>query len=281
MKQYAVIGHPISHSLSPLMHNTAFKLLDLECQYEMIDIAPDSLQQKIEHFRDQKWGGFNITIPHKEAIIPLIDEVVPEARAIGAVNTVVHHQQKLIGHNTDVIGIERSLLPHQAEIENSFCTIMGSGGVARSVAFALSHHFKPKAITFSALFPEQAQALIKSLNCTDVPCTVIPCADPALESAIKASTLLVNATDVGMYPRIHHSPLPNRQWLSKNHIVFDLVYRPLVTQLQKDAKDSGARTIDGLGMFVHQGAAAFQLWTGKDMPYEQVRKILEDTLTRE
>jgi shikimate dehydrogenase len=281
MKQYAVIGHPINHSLSPLMHNTAFKLLDLECQYEMIDIAPDSLQQKIEHLRDQMWGGFNITIPHKEAIIPLIDEVVPEARAIGAVNTVVHQQQKLIGHNTDVIGIERSLLPYQAEIENSFCTIMGSGGVARSVAFVLTHHFRPKAITFSALFPEQAHALIKSLNSTDVPCTVIHCADPALESAIKASTLLVNATDVGMYPRIQHSPLPNRQWLSKNHIVFDLVYRPLTTQLQKDAKDLGARTIDGLGMFVHQGAAAFQLWTGKEMPYEKVRKILEDTLTME
>jgi shikimate dehydrogenase len=278
MRHFAVIGHPIGHSLSPLMHNTAFKLLGLDCEYEMLDIAPDSLTHAIEQFREKKWGGFNVTIPHKETIIPLLDEVVPEARAVGAVNTVVNRNYKLIGYNTDVIGVERSLRLDRDKIEGRMCTIMGSGGVARSVAHVLIHNIKPKAITFSALFPEQAHALIKSFGSSNVQFNVIHCTDAALETAIKDSTLIVNATDVGMFPHILDSPLPNPHWLSTKHIIFDLVYRPLITRLQSDAQAIGAKTIDGLGMFIHQGAAAFQLWTGMEMPLKQIRQVLEDKL---
>jgi shikimate dehydrogenase len=281
MKHFAVIGHPIGHSLSPLMHNAAFKILGLECQYEMIDIEPGNLEQEIERFRDQSWGGFNITIPHKEAIIPFINEVVPEARAVGAVNTVVHRDNKLIGYNTDVIGVERSLHPYRDNIEGKMCTILGSGGVARSVAYVLTHTIKPQTITFSALFPEQAQTLIHSIDINNVQCHIIQCTDPALETAIKDSTLIVNATDVGMFPHILNSPLPKQHWLSDKHIVFDLVYRPLLTQLQRDAKTAGAKTIDGLGMFIHQGAAAFHLWTDLEMPLVQIRRVLEEKLARE
>jgi shikimate dehydrogenase len=281
MNHFAVIGHPIGHSLSPLMHNTAFKLLGLDCEYEMLDIEPASLKQAIERLREQKWGGFNVTIPHKETIIPLLDEVVPEAHAIGAVNTVVHRNNKLIGYNTDVIGVERSLRLDRKIIEGKMCTIMGSGGVARSVAHVLMHTIKPKVITFSALFPEQAHALIKSLGSSEVKFNVLRCTDAALEAAIKESTLIVNATDVGMFPHILDSPLPNPHWLSTKHIVFDLVYRPLTTRLQSDAQAAGAKTIDGLGMFIHQGAAAFQLWTGMEMPLEPIRQVLEDKLAVE
>lgn len=278
MKHFAVIGHPISHSLSPLMYNTAFKLLGLDCAYEMLDIEPSNLKHAIEQFREQKWGGFNVTIPHKEAIIPLLDEVVAEARTVGAVNTVVNRNNKLIGYNTDVIGVERSLRLDREKIEGKMCTIMGSGGVARSVAHVLIHNIKPKAITFSALFPEQAHALIKSLGSSNVQFNVIHCTDAALETAIKDSTLIVNATDVGMFPHVLNSPLPNRLWLSNKHIIFDLVYRPLITRLQSDAQAVGAKTIDGLGMFIHQGAVAFQHWTGMEMPLEQIRQVLEDKL---
>jgi len=278
MKHFAVIGHPIGHSLSPLMHNTAFKLMGLDCTYEMIDIEPSTLKHAIEQFREKKWGGFNVTIPHKEAIIPLLDEVVPEARTVGAVNTVVNRKNKLIGYNTDVIGVERSLRLDQEKIEGKMCTIMGSGGVARSVMHVLIHNIKPKAITFSALFPEQAQALIKSIGSSNVQFNIIHCTDAALETAIKDSTLIVNATDVGMFPHVLDSPLPNRHWLSNKHIIFDLVYRPLITRLQSDAQAVGAKTIDGLGMFIQQGAAAFQLWTGMEMPLKQIRQVLEDKL---
>jgi len=277
-KYFAVIGHPIGHSLSPLMHNTAFALLALDCRYELIDIDPSSLKQEVERFRDKKWGGLNVTVPHKEAIMPLLDEIVPEARAIGAVNTVVHRDNKLIGYNTDIIGVERSLHLDREKIKGTQCTILGSGGAARSVAYVLSHSIKPKAITFSALFPEQAHAIIKNIGDTDVEFNVFHCTDAALEHAIKNSTLIVNATTVGMFPHHLDSPLPNKNWLKNNHIVFDLVYRPLTTQLQRDAKAVGAKTIDGLGMFIHQGAAAFRLWTGMEMPLEQIRQVLEDKL---
>ncbi len=279
MKHFAVIGHPIGHSLSPLMHNTAFKSLGLDYKYEMLDIEPASLKHEIEQFRENKWGGFNVTIPHKEAIMPLLDETVPEALAVGAVNTVVNRNNKLIGYNTDVIGVERSLHADQKKIEGKMCTIMGSGGVARSVAYVLTHNIKPKAITFSALIPEQAHALIKSFGSTDVQFNVIHCTDAALENAVKDSILIVNATDVGMFPRIHNSPLPNKNWISNEHIIFDLIYRPLTTRFLSDAQAAGAKTVDGLGMFIQQGAAAFKLWTEKDMPLDQVRQVLEKKLT--
>jgi shikimate dehydrogenase len=279
MKHFAVIGHPIGHSLSPLMHNTAFQLLHLNCQYEALDIAPASLKQAVEHFREQRWGGFNITAPHKEAIIPLIDEVDPEARRVGAVNTVVCCNKTLVGYNTDVIGIERSLHSVRANIEGQECVIMGSGGAARSVAHVLAHTIRPKAITFSVLFPEQAHTIIKSIVDSSVHFNVIHSTDTVLETAIKDCILLVNATTVGMFPHVSDCPLPNQHWLSNKHIVFDLVYRPLRTRLLSEAQAVDARIIDGLEMFLRQGSAAFQLWTEKDMPLDQVRKVLETKLT--
>jgi len=278
MKHFAVIGHPIGHSLSPLMHNTAFQLLRLDCHYEALDIEPASLQQHIERFREKMFGGFNVTVPHKEAIIPLIDEVVSEAQAVGAVNTVVNRNNKLIGYNTDIIGVEQSLHPYRANIEGQECTIMGSGGAARSVANVLAHNIKPKGITFSVLFPEQAHAIIKSIGNSSVQFNVVHCADAALNTAIKNSTLIVNATTVGMFPHIDDCPIPDRHWLSNHHIVFDLIYRPLKTRLLGEAQTIGAKTIDGLGMFIHQGAASFQLWTGMKMPLDPVRQVLEKKL---
>ncbi|RPI00536.1 MAG: shikimate dehydrogenase, partial [Ignavibacteriae bacterium] len=243
------------------------------------DIDPFSLKQEITRFREKDWGGFNVTVPHKEAIMPLLDVIAPEARAIGAVNTVVNRNGKLLGYNTDVIGVERSLSPEREKIEGHMCTILGSGGVARSVAYVLAHKIKVKSITFSALFPKQAQAIINGLGETSVQFNILHCTDAALETPIKNSSLLVNATAVGMYPQVQDSPFPNNQWLSNKHIVFDLIYRPLTTRLQRDAQAAGAKTIDGLGMFIHQGAAAFELWTGKEMPLGPVRKVLEDKLT--
>jgi shikimate dehydrogenase len=278
MKRFAVIGHPIGHSLSPLMHNTAFKSFGLDYQYEALDIDPGSLQQSIEHLREQNWGGFNVTVPHKEAIMPMLDEIVPEARSVGAVNTVVNHGNKLIGYNTDIFGVEQSLRYDRGAIEGSMCTILGSGGVARSVAYVLAHIIKPKSITFSALFPEQADAIIRNIDSRDVQFDVIHCSDAALEQAIRSSTLIVNATAVGMYPQVSDSPLPSQHWLSNKHIVFDLIYRPLTTRLQSDAQAVGAKTIDGLGMFIHQGAAAFQLWTEREMPLDLIRQVLKKAL---
>jgi shikimate dehydrogenase len=279
MKQFAVIGHPIGHSLSPLMHNTSFKLLGLDCHYEALDIEPDSLKCRTEQFKEQPWGGFNVTTPHKETIIPFLDEVAPEAHAVGAVNTVVNRNRTLIGYNTDILGIERSFHAYRESIEGHSCTIMGSGGVARAVTYVLTHIFKAKTITFAALYPEQAQAIIESIGKTDAKLNIVPFTEADLESVIKSCTLLVNATTVGMFPHVLDCPIPKHVRLSDQHIVFDLIYRPLTTRLLHEAQAVGAKTIDGLGMFLQQGAAAFHLWLGKDMPIDQARDVLEKKLT--
>jgi shikimate dehydrogenase len=280
MKKYAVIGHPIAHSLSPLMHNTTFQHFKIDGNYEALDIEPASLEQAIGRFRKEMWSGFNVTAPHKEAVIPLIDEVVPEARAVGAVNTIVNRHNTFVGYNTDVLGVERSIHPYRTKIEGRSCVILGSGGAARSVVHVLTHKIKPLEITFSAQFLDQAHALIKSVGDSNVKFNVIHYTDKALEAAIKNCTLIVNATTAGMFPAVLDSPLPNRNWLSKQHIVFDLVYRPLITRLLNDARTVGAKSIDGLEMFLQQGAAAFQLWTGKEMPVEHIRQVLEDKLAK-
>jgi shikimate dehydrogenase len=278
MKHFAVIGHPIGHSLSPLMHNTAFNLLGLDCHYDLLDVEPASLKQSVEQFKEQNWGGFNITVPHKESIIPIIDNVVPEAIEIGAVNTVVIRNGKMTGYNTDIIGVEKALLPLRSRIEGQSCMIMGSGGAARSVTHVLIRKFGITSIVFVALYPEQAYTLIESLGKNNVKFQVVPSNDEGIDKAIRNCTLVVNTTAIGMYPQVLDTPISNYQWFSKRHIVFDVIYRPLKTRLLNEAETAGATTLGGLDMFIHQGAAAFRLWTDKDMPLEEVRGVLEKKL---
>jgi shikimate dehydrogenase len=279
MKRFAVIGHPIGHSLSPLMHNTAFQLLGLNCQYDAFDIEPDSLNKLVGRFREESWNGFNITTPHKEAIISFIDEVDTEARAFGSVNTVVNHNGIFAGYNTDVGGIQRSIESFRNKIDGLQCLILGAGGVARSVAYVLTRFFHPQSITIAARNPERANAICKDISPSKVMMNVIKFSDQIFDDAVQKSTLIANATTVGMFPKFTETPLPNYQLLNKKHIVFDLVYRPLNTQLLIDAKSAGARTIDGLEMFIQQGAAAFELWTGTQMPLVKIRQVLEAKLS--
>ena len=138
MKRYAVIGHPIGHSLSPLMHNTAFHILGIDGKYEKLDIAPQDVEKAVKQFRDPSWGGFNITTPHKIAIIPFLDEINEEAQSIHSVNTVTNRHGFLIGTNTDVPGIWHSLEQYQTSLSNSPCVILGTGGVVASVMLVLT-----------------------------------------------------------------------------------------------------------------------------------------------
>lgn len=278
MKKFAVIGHPIGHSLSPVMHNTAFQILDMDSRYEALDISPAQLQQAFADFRESEWGGLNITTPHKESAIPFVDTIDPDAKKIGAINTVVKHNNALKGYNTDIIGIEQSLRPYQKSIEGEQCTLLGSGGVARAISYVLTQKIKPQSITIAAQFPEQARALVESLGNSEVNVTIVPYSENAIVSAVNNCILVINATTVGMYPHIDDCPLPDHCRLTEHQIVFDVIYRPLKTRLLKMAQSSGAKIIDGLEMFIQQGAAAFQLWTGKPMPTAQARQALENIL---
>jgi shikimate dehydrogenase len=278
MKRFAVIGHPIGHSLSPLMHNTAFELLGMNCRYEMLDIDPSDLETAFARFREKEWGGVNVTIPHKESVIPLLDEIAPQAEKAGAVNTVANRDGRLTGYNTDIIGIERSLQAYRERIRDKSCVILGSGGAARSMTHVLVETIRPSRITYAALIPEQGKALVESFMNSPVHLQVIPYIQETIENAIADSVLVVNATNVGMFPDIGNTPVANGGVLTKEHIVFDVIYRPLKTRFLTQASEAGAATIGGLDMFVHQGAASFEIWTGKKMPIIEVRKRLEEKL---
>ncbi len=281
MKRFAVIGHPLGHSLSPLMHNTAFQILGLNHHYEAFDLEADALKSSVERFRDPLWGGFNITTPYKEAVIPLIDEMSLEARTIGSVNTVTNRNGTLFGINTDMLGLQQSLEPVRAEIDGKNCLLLGSGGAARTAAFVLVRLFHPHMLTLAVRSPERAHSIKHNLLSCETGIDISPVSGEKFEEALQSSTLIVNATTVGMYPNDSESPLHRHQLLTSKHIVFDLIYRPLTTRLLYAAHACGARTIDGLEMFLHQGAAAFQLWTGMEMPVSPVRQLLEQTLRLE
>jgi shikimate dehydrogenase len=171
-----------------------------------------------------------------------------------------------------------ALQPAGSEISNKPCVIIGSGGAARSITHVLIRKFKISKIVFVALYPEQAEALIKSLGKNEVEFSVVPSNEAEIEKAVKSSVLIVNATAIGMYPNCLESPISNKEWISSGHTVFDVIYRPLKTRLLSDAKDAGAIALGGLDMFIHQGAAAFRLWTGEEMPLAEIRRVLEEKL---
>jgi shikimate dehydrogenase len=278
MKRYAVIGHPIGHSLSPLMHNTAFQHLGIDAQYEKLDIAPADLQTEITKFRNSDWGGFNITTPYKEAVIPFLDEVSQEAESIHSVNAVVNRDGQLFGTNTDVLGIWYSLRSYHMRIDNHPCIVLGAGGVAASVLFVLTKYVRPKQITIVARTFDKAVVLHNRFKLMDCPIKVIGFSDDILNDVVRQSSLIVNCTTVGMFPNNQNTPLPGNQF-HKDQIIYDLIYRPLQTQFLKDAQVMGATILDGLDMFIQQGAAAYRLWTGKEMPILLVRQALEKALT--
>ena len=278
MKRYAVIGHPVGHSLSPLMQNTAFRSLGIDAQYEMIDIAPHDLEQKLHEFRGPAWGGFNITSPHKSSVLPYLDGISQEAEAAQAVNAVCNMSGLLVGANTDILGFRQSLDPFLGDIVGNPCTLLGSGGAAAAVLFILITYIKPQHINLIARTRETAEALLERFHPSAIPINLMNFAESNLQTIIKQSSIIINSTTAGMLPRHQETPLPGIHF-HKDQIVYDLIYRPRNTCLLQQAKSDGAQTIGGLEMFIHQGAAAFQLWTGKQMPIPKIRQVLEEALS--
>ena len=245
-----LFAHPAKHSLSPAMHNAALAALGIAATYEARDVAPDDLRQALEGLRTSGAWGTNLSIPHKERALERLDHVSDDARAIGAVNTVVVKDAGLHGFNTDGLGFTRSLeeagLRSVAGLE---VLVLGAGGAARGVAHAL----------------KTAGAIVAIWNRTDARAVQLAAeleleavSSATLERKVRAVQLLVNTTAVGLEDA-HASPLPQGV-LPGQGWVCDIVYRPLETKLLRDSRRAGLQTIDGLGMLVHQGALALKLW---------------------
>ncbi len=265
-----LLGHPVSHSQSPLMHNTAFQQKQLPFAYAAFDVAPERLKEAVAGIRGLGIKGVNVTIPHKVAILPLLDEIDPLAQRIGAVNTVVNRNGRLVGYNTDGKGYVRSLVEETGLLlADQVVTLLGAGGAARAVACTLADK-GVKEIRIINRSREKAKLLADHLK----PLVPAKALEPGeFEDAVKTATLLINTTSIGMYPNVHEMPIPY-EWLHADLIVSDLIYNPLETKLLTSAKNVGAITHSGVGMFVNQGALAFELWTGVEAPAELMRETV-------
>jgi len=288
----ALLGYPLSHSLSPAIHNAALAHVGLsDWRYEAMPVEPARLAEAIATLRGGDYAGANVTVPHKEAVIPFLDGLTPVAEAIGAVNTIVvraKHPERtlslpkwkskgasplLIGHNTDAAGLLADLQTHDVHISNRPVVLLGAGGAARAVAAALAP--LNCEIRLAARRREQAQLLVSSLQ---LPIIIYDLTLHDLQRASADCALILNTTPLGMSPNVKASPWFEGVPFPPGAFVYDLVYNPADTLLTKQARAAGLRAATGLGMLIEQGALAFELWTGKTAPREIMRQAAENKL---
>jgi len=277
-KIVGVIGHPIKHTLSPIMHNYAYKNLNLDYVYLPFDISSIGLHDSLKGMVALGIRGFNVTIPHKERIMEYMDELSDSAKIVGAVNTVVNDNGTLIGYNTDVNGIIKTLEEFKKNIRGKTVSVLGAGGAARSVIYTLINHFKVKKINIINRTVEKAESLkdyfsSKMLFEKIKTYELIP---PDVTEILAKSKLIINASSIGMSPDSDDSPTTILESFNKNQIVFDIVYNPQKTKFLALAEEQGALTINGLKMFVEQGAKSFELWTNEMMPTNQILELLSE-----
>jgi shikimate dehydrogenase len=272
MIKLGLIGYPVSHSLSPKIQNAALKAGGLEGEYSLFPIAPDDMQalkDLLERVRSGEMTGFNVTIPHKQNVIQFMDELTPTAKAIGAVNIIYLRDKKLIGDNTDAPGFLADLKNFLAGVKEKSALVLGAGGSARSVIYALLNDGWK--VTLASRRSEQAQQLASSFTNYELQVMNYDQFIFHLSSFI----LLVNTTPLGMTPNIDQSPLPENTPLSPHTKIYDLVYNPRETKLVRDARSQGLNATTGLGMLIEQAALGFELWTGKKLPSEVFRNAVE------
>lgn len=283
MIKLGVIGHPLKHTLSPVMHNAALKTLNLEGIYLPFEVSPERLKDATSGFIALGFKGYNVTIPFKISIMEYLDEITDEAKAVGAVNTVIiTPDNKTIGDNTDVFGFMSAFSENDLQnLAGKRSVIIGAGGAARAVGAALLK-MKLASITLYDKFPENATATankLKEVTSYQVSINV----DSSDNINLKNIDLLINASPVGMYPHVELCPVSDNLLddMNPSAIVYDLVYRPFETQLQKKAKERGYKTCAGAEMLVMQGAKAFEKWTLKPAPADVMRERLLESLENE
>lgn len=273
-QMYGVIGNPIGHSLSPAMHEAAFKELNIDGTYVAFEVEEDQLKQAIDGVRGLGIRGLNVTIPHKVEVMKYLDEIDPIAERIGAVNTIVHKDHRLIGYNTDGEGYLQALLPIIAKpLKEMRVLILGAGGAAKGVAISLALH-GVKELCISNRTVSKADALAKECSAithsSSMPITFA-------QARLTEFDLIINTTSIGMTPNVEQMPL-SLEMIAPGVIVSDLIYTPSKTRWLKDAKSRGAIVQNGLEMFINQGALAFEKWTGKNAPREVMKRKVKEIL---
>jgi shikimate dehydrogenase len=275
-----LIGWPVAHSVSPAMHNAAFAALGLDWRYELLPVEPGRVAAMVTRLRLEGFQGANVTVPHKQAVMPYLDHVTEDARAVGAANTIVRRGEWLIGDNTDADGFLLGLSKAKVTLAGRRALIIGAGGAARAVVYGLLQ-FPIAEVLLLNRSAERAETLARDLDRRDggsPRVAVRPFTAETLIESARAADLLVNTTSIGMWPDVNASIWPEGVPVPAHLVVFDLVYHPLETRLLQQARVSGARAIDGLEMLVQQGALAFQVWTGEQAPVAVMREAAEQVL---
>lgn len=276
-KLTGLLGSPVSHSISPAMHNEAFRILNLDYAYLAFDVSPDKLKTAVEGLKAIGIRGFNLTMPHKVAILEYVDELTPAAKLSGACNTVINNDGHLIGHTTDGIGYMRSCQDAGHSIIGKKMTILGAGGAAASIvaqaaldgvsSIDIFRRNRPDAFCQTEAFA----ALVTSV--TNCPVHVYDIADQnQLKQSLSDSYILTNATNIGMSPDEDQSPIAHPSILRPDLIVSDIIYNPKKTKLMEMANAIGCPCFNGMYMLLYQGAAAFECWTGKEMPVDIIKE---------
>ncbi|MEH2070583.1 MAG: shikimate dehydrogenase [Nostoc sp.] len=279
-KLLGVIGYPVEHSLSPVMHNAAIAHLGLDYVYLPFPIAPENLEIAIAGFAAIDVVGFNVTIPHKQAIVPLLSEITPIAQAIGAVNTVSCQNNQWVGTNTDIEGFIAPLqTTYKQDWSQKVAVILGNGGAARAVV-AGCHQLGFAKIYVLGRNEQKLQAFCDSWSNSSIDENLQVGTWDELAKLIPQTDLLVNTTPIGMYPKVNESPLSAAEiaQLPQGAIAYDLIYIPKPTQFLQLAEKQGAIAIDGLEMLVQQGAAALKIWLQQEIPVEIMRQALQNHL---
>ncbi len=269
-KIVGLIGNPVSHSLSPAMHNTAFQKMQMDWNYLPLHVDPDNLKDAMKGVRSLGFRGINVTVPYKERVLPFLDEMSTEAERIGAVNTINVVQGRLLGYNTDCVGFLRDLAEIGFNPNGSRALILGSGGSARAVTYALLSESATVTMcgrdiaTVSSLvgsFKKQFHSnLAESLTFED------------LHDLRREIDIIVNTTPLGMDPYVGLSPWPEGVAFPKCELAYDLVYNPPNTRFMELAQANSIKAVNGLGMLVHQAALSFEIWTGASAPLEIMRR---------
>ncbi|GAB4241922.1 MAG: shikimate dehydrogenase [Thermoleophilia bacterium] len=265
-----LLGHPVGHSRSPLMHNAAFEQTGIDLVYLAFDVHPEDLARAIGAFRALGWAGANLTIPHKETVIPLLDSLDPLAEQVGAVNTIVVREKKLIGHNTDVSGFLEGLESGWGRsARGASALVLGAGGAARAVLAALQAAEAAEMYVYNRTEERAVRLCKEAAEWGGAQCRAVTHEEAS--SLVSRVNLLVNATPLGLKDNIKLPPLPVDK-LTEGQVVMDLVYGPTATPLVEFARRRGAIAIDGTEMLVRQAARAFELWTGAPAPVDLMRE---------
>lgn len=260
-----LLGDPVAHSLSPAMHNAALASVDVDAVYVALHVKADDLKAALDGLRAVNFIGANVTIPHKSAVIPLLDEISPRARTLGAVNTIVHRADgTLYGDTTDAAGFTAAFEEAGRSFDGASVAILGNGGSARTIALALPGLRAVRRLALIGRSLPKVEALAAEVR-THFPELDLAALSVDSYSAVRDRyDIVVNTTPVGMHPDVDATPLP-ADLLEPRQVVYDIVYNPRETRLLREARARGCATVGGLGMLIHQGKAAFELWTGRSL----------------